>query len=217
MAATIQTPETEIAMTKTDAGPNPMPITLQPGAAALVALMKADPGFAVDIKKGVVAEVVRQLMPKNMEQVLMGTITAEVEKARSKLVDLFREGKTIDQVMRDELGRAVEAIRNTSYAAALSKADPSRAMISRAVQDTLVSAVREAVDASMAPTEGGEGGSALQVAIRKRVEAMEARITGSMGQRIEDEVVKRIGIAEEAEIARRVDERLQAIRTALSA
>ncbi len=205
-------------MTKTAADPNPMPITIQPGASALVALLKADPDFAVDVKKGVVSEVVRQLMPKNLEELYLRTIKAEVEKARRGLLEqIGREGKTLEQAVQDEVKATVEMIRKSSYTQPLPHTDPARAKLAGAVQDALVSVVRETVEATLGTGKDDVGETTLQRAINKRVAEMEDRISGPMAQRVEEAVAKRVGVAVEAEIARRVDERLNAIRTALAA
>ncbi len=205
-------------MTKTAADPNPMPITLQPGASALVALMRADPDFAVDLKKGVVSEVVRQLMPKNLEDLYLRTIRAEVDAARRGLLEqVAREGRTLEQVVQEQVRSTVEVIRKSIHTQPLSHSDPARVKLAEAVQDALTATVRETVEATLGTTKDDEGDTPLQRAINKRVAEMEARIMGPMAQRIEDAVVKRFGVAEEAEIARRVDERLDAIRSALAA
>jgi hypothetical protein len=208
----------EFHMTKTAAHPNPMPITLQPGAAALVALMKADPDFAVDVKKGVVSEIVRRLMPKDLEEVCLGTIRAEVEKARTGLLErIVGEGKTLDEVVRERVEFTADMLRKSSYAKMLSYSDPARLKLVKAVQEAVVGVVREAVGESLGTSRDDEGDTPLQKAINARVAEMEARIAGPMAQRIEEAVARRIGIAEEAEIARRVDDRLKSIRTALAA
>jgi hypothetical protein len=195
-----------------------MPVTVQPGVAALMALIKHDETFALDLKRGVIAQVVRGLMPKDIEEVYVGIIEAEVRKVRGTLIEqLGREGKTLDQLVKYELDKAMASIRSSYYTYTLPEKSDGAKKLQAAAADVVAFAVRRAVDSVLSPDGAASPGDGpVKVAFEKRSAEIEARINGSLPDKIEKLLDERIDARIEHEVESRVAARLAAIRNALA-
>ena len=180
--------------------PNTRPTMLRLSAAAIERLLGDDPVFKLDLQRAVVAEVVRRLMPHDLNDVVYGAIRTSTSQARDAITAAGIDAKAISVYAEKEVSEAVRTVAGRTYLNSPSKA--RMAELSSMVDKAIVTGVAKALD---------EKTGVIQEALETRAKRMLASVEGQIAEAVEVRFHQQV----DKIINDRVAERLAAIKAAL--